>query len=410
MEQKVTTNRHVISKLAYFVNIFYAIGSTIFETLYQYLAIFLGSAGLIQGFITSIRQLGNALLNPVWGRLSDKFGRRRFLLIGNFLLGLNSLLIPNSPSIAFLFIFIVFQTIINAMIIPTWSGYLGDITAKSVARRGAIIGRLGMVTTLLSNLLLVLVLFFVDTIDPLRISMHVLIIPFYFGAFTYFIATLFAYKLPTLKDRRTPEKTFPKIQFRNLSFPKPYIRLLILDSLFTIAWSLGWPLFPYVNYSVAQTWFEIGLLALFSAVFSAIGQNYSGSLMDKFGKRKMIIFGRFFIVLPPLFYILAIASNNINYILISNVIVGLTLGGTGIAITTLILDTAPEENRSSYQAFYFMITGLSAFVGASFMGILLQLFSGNSTPSNGVLILLFLSASIFRLFTWFGFFFLKEVE
>ena len=204
IEQKITSDKNVISKLAYIVNIFYAIGSTVFETLYQYLAIFLGSAGLIQGFITSIRQLGNALLNPVWGRLSDKFGRRRFLLIGNFFLGLNSLLIPNSPSIFFLFIFIIFQTILNAMIIPTWSGYLGDITAKSVARRAAIIGRLGMVTTLLSNLLLVFLLFFVDIIDPQRISMHVLIIPFYFGAITYFIATFFAYRLPTLKNK--PQK------------------------------------------------------------------------------------------------------------------------------------------------------------------------------------------------------------
>ena len=175
---------------------------------------------------------------------------------------------------------------------------------------------------------------------------------------------------------------------------------MILDSLFTIAWSLGWPLFPYVNFSVAQTWFEIGLLALFSAVFSAIGQNYSGTLMQKFGKRKMIIFGRFFIVLPPIFYILAITTNNLIYIFISNIIVGITLGSTGIAITTLILDTAPEENRSTYQALYFMITGLSAFFGATFMGFLLQLFSGNFTPSNEILILLFLSVSIFRLCTW----------
>ena len=76
----------------------------------------------------------------------------------------------------------------------------------------------------------------------------------------------------------------------------------------------------------------------------------------------------------------------------------------------MILDNAPEENRSTYQALYFMITGFSAFFGATFMGLLLQLFSGNSSPSNDVLILLFLSASIFRLLTWFGFFFLKENE
>ncbi len=408
--EKTVPSKRIVSKLAYIVNIFYSISSAIFENLYQYLAIFLGSAGLFQGLITSIRQLGNALLNPVWGRLTDKFGRRRFLMIGNLFLAINSILVPNSTSLIILFMFVVFQTILNAMIIPTWSGYLGDITASTIARRGAIIGRLGMITTLISNIVLVLILFFIDSKDPHRISMHVLIYPFYFGALCYFIAFIVSFRLPTLQNRKTPEKAFPKIQFNKLKFPKPYVRLLILDSLFTIAWSLGWPLFPYVNFSVAQTWLEIGLLALISAVFSAIGQNFSGSLMDKFGKRKLIIWGRFFIALPPLFYITAILTGNIYFIFFSNIIVGLTLGATGIAITTLILDNAPEENRSTYQAFYLMITGLSAFFGATFMGLLLQIFSGNSTPANSILILLFLGASIFRLFTWFGFFFLKETD
>ena len=403
-------SKKVVSKTAYAINSMYAIGSTIFENLFQYIAIFLGSAGIIQGMITSVRQLGNALLNPLWGRLSDKFGRKRFLIVGNFFLGLNAILIPNSPNLALLFTFIVFQTILNAMIIPTWSGYLGDITAKTVARRGAVLGRIGMITTLISNFFLVAILFFIDGLDPKRTSMSILKYPFYIGSLFYIIAFALAFKLPTLKNRKVPLKAFPRVNFRNLSFPKPYVRLLILDSLFTIAWSSAWPLFPYANFEIANTWFEIGLLALVSAVFSAIGQNFTGTLIDKFGKRKLIILGRFFIILPPLFYILSISTNNINFIYFSNIIIGLTLGATGITITTLILDNAPEENRSSYQAFYLLITGLSAFVGSTSMGVLLQLLSGNNQPSSNQLVILFLFTAIFRLITWFGFFFLKDNE
>lgn len=402
--------KNIVSKIAYAINSLYAFGSTIFENLFQYLAIFLGSAGIIQGLITSVRQLGNALLNPLWGRLSDRFGRKRFLIVGNFFLAINAILIPNSPNLILLFIFIVFQTILNAMIIPTWSAYLGDITSKTVAKRGAVLGRIGMITTLISNFFLVVILFFVDHFDPHRISMRILFIPFYLGALSYLIAFVLCFKLPTLKDRKIPLKTFPKIQFTKLTFPKPYVRLLVLDSLFTIAWSLAWPLFPYVNFSVANTWFEIGLLAFISAFFSAIGQNFTGSLINKIGQRNLILFGRFFIILPPLFYIVAIKTNQISFIYFSNVIVGLTLGATGIAITTLILDTAPEENRATYQALYLMTTGLSAFFGSTLMGILLQIFSGNNIPSSFELISLFLLASLFRFFTWFGFFFLSDVE
>ncbi len=405
---QITQPKKVVSKTAYAINIMNAIGTTIFETLYQYLAIFLGSAGIIQGLITSIRHLENALLNPLWGRLSDKFGRKRFLIVGNFFLGINAILVPNAPNLYLLFLLIIIQTILNAMVIPTWSGYLGDITSKTIARRGAVLGRIGMITTLLSNFLLVFILFFIDGLDPNRVSMRVLEIPFYIGSITYFLAFALSFKLPTLKDRKTPTKTFPKFDYNKLTFPKPYVRLVILDSLFTIAWSIAWPLFPYVNFSVANTWFEIGLLALFSAIFTAIGQNFSGTLIDKFGKPNLIIFGRFWVILPPLFYIMSIITNNIIFIFISNIVVGLASGATGIVITTHILDNAPEENRSTYQALYLMITGLSAFVGSTIMGILLQVFSGNKIPSNNVLIILFLFASTLRCFTWFGFFFLKE--
>ena len=58
------------------------LGLTIYTNLIQYIAILLGSVGIIQGLMTSVQQLGGALLNPVWGRLSDFFGRRRFLFIG----------------------------------------------------------------------------------------------------------------------------------------------------------------------------------------------------------------------------------------------------------------------------------------------------------------------------------------
>ena len=107
---------------------------------------------------------------------------------------------------------------------------------------------------------------------------------------------------------------------------------------------------------------------------------------------------------------MAIITNNINFIYFSNMIVGIALGASGIAITTFILDSAPEENRSTYQALYLMITGISAFAGATFMGLLMQLFSGNHAPTNNELIILFLIASFFRLLTWIAFVFLQESQ
>ena len=385
-------------------------GATIFENLFQYLAILLGSAGIIQGLITSIRQLGNALLNPVWGRLSDKLGRKRFLIFGNFFLSLNTLFLANANSIVTLLVFLILHTIINAMIIPTWSGYLGDITSNYVRRRGAILGRLGMVVTLGSNIFLLFLMFFMDQNDPSRSSLHVLKIAFYFGSLAYFLAFLTAFKLPTLKNRRTPKKLFPSINLHKLDFPTPYKRLLILDSFFTLSWSLAWPLFPYITFDITTNWFQIGLLALVSAIFSAIGQFYGGKLVDLFGEKKMILFGRFFIIFPPLFFVLAETTHVLEFLYFSNMIVGLTLGASGLAIMTLILDSAPEENRSTYQALYAMVTGLAAFLGSIFMGSVLQILSGNIQPSIQLVIYLLVFVSLCRFIGWLGFWFLIEPE
>ena len=60
-------------KLIYVYGLGNYIGSIIFDNIFQFFAIILGSAGVIQGFMTSIRQIASVFLSPLWGTLADRY-------------------------------------------------------------------------------------------------------------------------------------------------------------------------------------------------------------------------------------------------------------------------------------------------------------------------------------------------
>ncbi|MHA1979237.1 MAG: hypothetical protein ACW98I_20210, partial [Candidatus Hodarchaeales archaeon] len=70
-------------RLIYVYGLGHYIGALIFDNIFQYFAIILGSAGIIQGFMTSIRQIASVFLSPLWGTLADRYDRRIFLILGN---------------------------------------------------------------------------------------------------------------------------------------------------------------------------------------------------------------------------------------------------------------------------------------------------------------------------------------
>ncbi len=77
--------------------------------------------------------------SPVLGSLSDRFGRRPIVLLSNFGLGLDYVLMALAPSVRFLFIGRVLSGI-TASSVPTAQAYMSDITPRE--RRAAAFGML----------------------------------------------------------------------------------------------------------------------------------------------------------------------------------------------------------------------------------------------------------------------------
>lgn len=84
----------------------------------------LGANGLALGMIIAVFSVSRGLLQPVIGSLSDRWGRKGFLVVGLFVYGLVGLLIPQAGSVLHLLLIRGFQGVGSAMIVPIGMAYM----------------------------------------------------------------------------------------------------------------------------------------------------------------------------------------------------------------------------------------------------------------------------------------------
>ncbi len=98
------------------------------------------SAARIFGLFGTAWALMQFLFSPILGALSDRFGRRPVVLLSNFGLALDYVLMALAPSLIWLFIGRVISGITSASI-STAFAYIADVTPPE--RRAAVFGKIG---------------------------------------------------------------------------------------------------------------------------------------------------------------------------------------------------------------------------------------------------------------------------
>ena len=84
----------------------------------------LGAGGLALGMIIAVFSVSRGILQPIIGNLSDRRGRKGFLVAGLFVYGLVGLLIPQAGSVLHLLLIRGFQGVGSAMIVPIGMAYM----------------------------------------------------------------------------------------------------------------------------------------------------------------------------------------------------------------------------------------------------------------------------------------------
>ena len=98
-------------------------------------------AARIFGLFGTAWALMQFLFSPILGGLSDRFGRRPVVLLSNFGLGLDYVLMALAPSLIWLFVGRVISGITSASV-STAFAYIADVTAP--AQRAAVFGKIGV--------------------------------------------------------------------------------------------------------------------------------------------------------------------------------------------------------------------------------------------------------------------------
>ena len=99
------------------------------------------SAARIFGLFGTVWALMQFLFSPILGALSDRFGRRPVVLLSNFGLALDYVLMALAPSLIWLFVGRVISGITSASV-STAFAYIADVTPPE--RRAAMFGRIGV--------------------------------------------------------------------------------------------------------------------------------------------------------------------------------------------------------------------------------------------------------------------------
>jgi MFS family permease len=294
--------------------------------------------------------------------------------------------------------------------LPAWDAYLGDFTVPS--RRATMLGNINSVLTWSGNAMLLLVTIGMDIIDPTRTSTDVFIFVFLFTSINFLLAIIAGFFLPSAQERSNKkihiDISLPAIKSKIAVFPRPLKKFLLANFLFTIAWGTGWPVFPYVILEVSNSWFEIGLLAFIMGIAWALSQRLGGKLADKIGRKAIITWTRLALLLTPILMILAIKTNDISWIFLTNITTGLFIGGSFIAIQSLVLDLSTSHNKATLLSINNMVSGLGAFIGSTVTGVFLQFISGNEVPSLDIVSYLLFGVFIVRLVAWFSYLFIEE--
>lgn len=90
-------------------------------------AVSLGAGGLALGLIIAAFSITRAILQPVVGSYSDRYGKKRFMVIGLLIYSLVGIILPQADSVAHLILIRAFHGVGSAMIVPVAMAYVGDM-------------------------------------------------------------------------------------------------------------------------------------------------------------------------------------------------------------------------------------------------------------------------------------------
>ncbi len=318
-----------------------------------------GAGGLYIGLIFGAFSISRTFLLPLFGRWSDRKGRKPFILIGLLCYALVSVAFILFTTVSDLIIIRFFQGIASAMIMPVIQAYVGDITPKG--REGFVMGLFNMS------------LFFGLSIGPVAggvINDHFSLKAAFvsMGALALVGATSSYFLLPATRDEAVLRKGRPPLAWRSIVADRVIVGLFIFRLVYTASIGVIWGFVPVLAdaaFHVSSS--RIGVLVMLGVLVSGLVQTPMGYLADRTNRKAMVLVGGSLAGLAVLSFQWA---QDYTHLLAAAVAFGL---GGGIAMPALmavaVLKGHQTESMGSVMAILTVGHSLGMLIGALAAGL-----------------------------------------
>ncbi|WP_337961068.1 MFS transporter [Caloramator sp. mosi_1] len=164
--------------------------------------------------------------------------------------------------------------------------------------------------------------------------------------------------------------------------------------MFHFTWQMGWPLFLTYEVDYLHTnEFWASIISTINGLAMAFGYRFWGKFSKKHGNSIALTIAAIGMSFAPFMYAMSTKINHVAYFV---VITGLSVSGTLLLLINSLYEVAPRENRTSYIAFYNLVTNITLVI-APWVGMRLYQFTTIRTALVIVGILRFISGLLFIL-------------
>ena len=346
----------------------------------------LGASGVYIGLIFGAFSISRTFLLPYFGRLSDKKGRKPFIITGLFAYTIVSLLYMLSNRVESLIVVRFFQGIASAMIMPAVQAYVGDITPEQ--REGFTMGVFNMS------------MFLGLSIGPLiggviRDNFNLNMAFASMGFLAFMGCSLSFLLLPPTESEHVIGRGIEPLAWKKMLRDKNMAGLFIFRLAYAACIGVIWSFLPVladVKFSLSSS--SIGILVTLGVFSSGLLHVPMGLVADRVNRRMMIVFGGLIITYAIFSFEWA---NSFKNLVVACMLFGI---GGGIAMPALMALAVLKGNTSdamgSVMGLLAMAHSIGMLTGSLVAGLMMDVSRlRNAFPSGGVLMVLCLGFFIF---------------
>ena len=375
-----------------FFSIFAAIlGLGILSPLLPSLAEDLGATGFWVGMIFSGYAISRAIIMPIMGGLSDKYGRRIFIASGLLLLAVISLLYLPAHTEYTLTAVRLLHGLAAGMIIPVAMAYAGEVAQEG--KEGKTMGIFNMV-------------FYLGlAAGPLLggILWHVFGVASVFYAMSGVSALAFLLVLPFLPEVKDPQasKTEEHESFKSIikHDAAKIILLITLITAFRTAVLMSFLPSQASGFNINAA--QVGIIIFVGILFTAILQPYFGNVADKLSKYKrllQIIIGSF---IGTIVLFMVPLCNDLITLLLVNVIIGIGAAISMPVATDIAVVIGRKVGIGSWMGIFSTTISVGIIIAPLMSGVVMDYAGINSVfYYTGIVSLLFTFIGCYYVWKW----------